>query len=231
MRRDDSDNSPLAPTSALPAPASRIVAALEPLLTDQRRARIGQVIAARSNAVVAVLDGLIDPHNISAVLRSADAFGVHEVHLIQHPEPFLASSRISQGADRWVSVVTHKSAQSCVNALRARGHRIFTAATEGTMCPADLAREPHPAIVFGNEHAGVSPELRALSDGTYTIPMRGFVGSLNVSVAAAITLFSAMQGRSGNLGDQATQELRARYCLLSVPEAEAIVAEHMRRHP
>jgi len=231
MRRDESDLFQLAPTTARPAPAGQIVAALEPLLTEQRRARIGQVIAARSSAVVAVLDGLIDPHNISAVLRSADAFGVNEVHLIKRPEPFLAAPRISQGADRWVSVVTHDSAEGCVKALRARGHRIFTASADGALGPDDLAREPRPAVVFGNEHAGVSRELRDLSDGTYAIPMRGFVPSLNVSVAAAITLFSAMHGRSGNLSDQETLELRARYCLLSVPEAEAVVAEHIRRHP
>lgn len=231
MRRDDSDNFSIAPTPALPAPAARIVAALEPLLTEQRRVRIEQVIAARSNAVVAVLDGLIDPHNISAVLRSADAFGVNEVHLIKRPEPFLASPRISQGSDRWVRVVTHDSALDCVRALRARGHRIFTASMDGAVRPEDLAREPRAAIVFGNEHAGVSAQLRELSDGTYAIPMCGFVQSLNVSVAAAITLFAAMQGRKGNLDAQATEELRARYCLLSVPEAEAIVAEHMRRHP
>jgi len=229
MRRDDPDTFQLPDTVTLPAQARTVIAALEPLLTEQRRARIEQVIAARSSAVVAVLDGLIDPHNVSAVLRSADAFGVLDVHLIDRPEPFLAAPRISQGADRWVSVVTHNSVEACVRALRARGHRIFVAAVDGVLGPEALAREPAPAIVFGNEHAGVSAELRALADGTYAIPMRGFVQSLNVSVAAAITLHAAMQGRPGNLDAQATEELRARYCLLSVPQAEAIVAEYLRR--
>jgi tRNA (guanosine-2'-O-)-methyltransferase len=83
--------------------------------------------------------------------------------------------------------------------------------------------------VFGNEHAGVSEELRHLADGTYAIPMQGFVQSLNVSVAAAITLFAATRGRPGDLEASERQLLRARYTLLSVPRAGEIVAEYQRR--
>jgi tRNA (guanosine-2'-O-)-methyltransferase len=229
MRRYDPQNIDLAGVAPLPAAASTVIAALEPLLTDKRRARIEQVIAARSSAVAAVLDGLIDPHNVSAVLRSADAFGVQTVHLIARPEPFVASPRVSQGSDRWVSLIEHDSVSACVHALRERGHRILVAAADGVLGPEALAREPKPAIVFGNEHAGVSAELRDLADGTYAIPMRGFVQSLNVSVAAAITLYAAMQGRTGNLTPAAATELRARYCVLSVPHADEIVAEYLRR--
>jgi tRNA (guanosine-2'-O-)-methyltransferase len=230
MRRDDPEAIDLTVATPLPAAAPTVIAVLEPLLTEARRERIEQVIAARSTAVAAVLDGLIDPHNVSAVLRSADAFGVQAVHLIARPERFLASSRVSQGADRWVSLIEHESPTACVHALRARGHRIFVAAVDGRLGPEALAREPRPAIVFGNEHAGVSADMRDLADGTYAIPMRGFVQSLNVSVAAAITLFAAMQGRPGQLDAQAAEELRARYCVLSVPHADEIVAEYLRRH-
>lgn len=233
MRRDDSDTFRLPDdNSCLPAPAPVVIAALEPLLTDERRSRIDAVLRARSRAVVAVLDGLIDPHNISAVLRSADAFGVQELHLIERLEPYLASTRVAQGADRWVDVVRHRTSKDCVSALRAGGYRIFVASMEGTVGPEALASEPRVAIVFGNEHAGVSQDLRDLADGTYAIPMCGFVQSLNVSVAAAITLFSAMRGRPGDLAEPDAQELRARYCVRSVPRAEAIVNEYVRRqHP
>lgn len=216
-------------TEALPAPAEVILDKLEPLLTAERRTRIGEVIAARSTAVVAVLDRLVDPHNVSAVLRSADAFGVQQVHLIEGEEPFLATARIAQGSDRWVDVISHATTAACVRRLRADGHRIFVASMEGAVSPEALAQEPRVAIVFGSEHSGVSQELRDLADGTYAIPMCGFVQSLNVSVAAAITLFSAMQGRSGNLSPDAALQLRARYVWNSVPQAEAILAEILRR--
>lgn len=229
MRRDDPENLDLDARGLLPAPAHAVIEALEPMLTPERKRRIEQVIAARSRSVLAVLDGLIDPHNISAVLRSADAFGVQEVHLIARNDPFLVSPRVSQGADRWVDVVRHASPRACVSALHERGHKVFVAAMDGELHPDALAREPKPAIVFGNEHAGVSAELRALADGTYAIPMHGFVQSLNVSVAAAITLFAAMQGRPGDLDPAARQELYARYCVLSVDRAEEIIAEHEKR--
>jgi tRNA (guanosine-2'-O-)-methyltransferase len=229
MRRDEPDNFDLAPPEPLPADPETVLAALDPLLTDARRARIEHVIAARARAVVAVLDGLIDPHNVSAVLRSADAFGVQQVHLIARADPFLASPRVSQGADRWVDVIRHASPRACVSALHALGYKVYVAAMDGALRPEALADAPKVAIVFGNEHAGVSEELRHLADGTYAIPMQGFVQSLNVSVAAAITLFAATRGRPGDLEASERQLLRARYTLLSVPRAGEIVAEYQRR--
>jgi tRNA (guanosine-2'-O-)-methyltransferase len=229
MRRDAPDNFDLSSAAPLPASAADVVAALDPLLTDERRTRIQQVLAGRSRAVTAVLDGLLDPHNVSAVLRSADALGVEQVHLIERPERFRVSPRVSQGAYRWVGVTRHASERACVDALRARGHRIFVATMDGKVRPEALATEPRPALVFGNEHTGVSDSLRDLADGTFAIPMCGFVQSLNVSVAAAISLFAAMSGRPGDLEEDAAEDLRARYCMQSVPLAEAIVAEYLRR--
>jgi tRNA (guanosine-2'-O-)-methyltransferase len=229
MRRDTPEQLDLAGASALPAAAADVIAALEPLLTPERKLRIDQVIGARSRNVVAVLDGLNDPHNISAVLRSADAFGVQDVHVVARNDPFFVYSRVSQGADRWVDMVRHASPTACVSALRERGHKVYIAAMDGALRPEALAAEPKPAIVFGNEHVGVSDELRALADGSYAIPMQGFVQSLNVSVAAAITLFAAMQGRPGDLDADARHTLYARYCVLSVPRADEIIAEYQKR--
>lgn len=229
MRRDATDVSELPDETALPADVATIIAALDPFLTEERRRRIASVIAARTRAVVPILDGLIDPHNVAAVMRSADAFGVQEVHLLAGPETFLASRRVSQGTDRWVDVVRHASPSACASFLRQRGYRLYVAAMDGAVEPSALAREARVAVVFGNEHGGVSEEMRALADGTYTIPMRGFVQSLNVSVAAAITLYSAMQGRPGELGPEERETLRARYLLASVPRALDLLAEHLRR--
>jgi tRNA (guanosine-2'-O-)-methyltransferase len=176
-----------------------------------------------------VLDGLLDPHNVSAVLRSADAFGVQEVHLIDRSEAFLVSPRITQGSDRWLDVVSHASPLACVLALRRRGHRVFVATMDGGVDPDALANEPRPAIVFGNERDGASREIIDLADATYTIPMQGFVQSLNVSVAAAITLHAAMRRRAGDLDPASREVMYARYCMLSVPRADEILAESLRR--
>ena len=229
MRRDVPESFEVTADQGLPAAPETVCAALEPMLTEARRRRIAEVIAARSSSVVPVLEGLIDPHNVAAVLRSAEAFGLQEVHLIRGPLPFLASQRVAQGTQRWVDVVEHASAADCVSGLRARGYRVYVAAMDGDVPPDALAALPRVAVVFGNEHAGVSDDLRELADGTYTIPMRGFVQSLNVSVAAALTMFAAMRDRPGDLSGEQRLLLRARFCMASVPQAHEIVAEHLRR--
>jgi tRNA (guanosine-2'-O-)-methyltransferase len=228
VRRHPDELDPLV-RQPLPASAEHVLEALEPMISSERRARIGSVVAARTRAVVPVLDGLIDPHNIAAVLRSADAFGVHEVHVIERDTTFMATRRIAQGTERWIDVVRHVSPEACVAALRARGHRVYVAAMDGTLGPSDLRQLPRVAVVFGNEHLGVSDAMRKLADGTYTIPMLGFVQSLNVSVAAAITLFAARGDRPGDLEPQDQCELRARFVMQSVPRADEVVREHLRR--
>jgi tRNA (guanosine-2'-O-)-methyltransferase len=214
---------------ALPADAALVIEALDPLLTDERRARIASVIATRTRSIVPVLDGLLDPHNIAAVLRSAEAFGVHEVHVIENAAALMATRRVAQGTERWIDVVRHATAAECVRALREQGYRVYVAAMDGAVHPNDLQAMPRVAVVFGNEHLGVSSEMRALADGTYTIPMLGFVQSLNVSVAAAITLFAARTGRQGDLSAEQRLDLHARFAMQSVPRAGEVVREHLRR--
>lgn len=219
---------PLGPP-ALPATAAQVVAALTPLLTTARLTRIDAVVRKRTRSIVPVLDGLIDPHNIAAVLRSADAFGVQDVHVIERDSPFLASHRVAQGTEQWLDVIRHEDAEACAGHLRAHGYRLLWASMEGEVTPENLQESARIAIIFGNEHAGVSPEVERLCDGRYTIPMRGFVESLNVSVASAITLHAATAGRAGGLSPEEQLVLRARFMMLSVDRAADIVAEYQRR--
>lgn len=229
MRRDDPEAKQLAGPVVLPAPAACVIAALSPLLTQERLARIEASVQGRTRNVVVVLDAVDDPRNVAAVLRSADAFGVQEVHLIEGSQPFLASRRITQGAERWLDVVRHDTPEACVGSLRRRGFRVYVATMDGQVSPANLRETDKIAVVFGNEQSGVGETIAALSDGRYTIPMHGFVKSLNVSVAAAITLYSATQGRRGDLSEPERTELRACFMMLSVEAAEQVVAEHLHR--
>lgn len=205
------------------------MAALSPLLTAHRLARIDSVLDSRVESVVPVLDGLIDPHNVAAVLRSADAFGVQQVHLIAGEVDSLASQRVAQGTERWLDVVQHDDAATCARALHDAGHRIYVAAMDGELEPEQLANIERVAIIFGNEHSGVSSEMAELADGSYRVPMCGFVESLNVSVATAITLRAACMGRQGDLSASRRLNLRARFMMLSVDRADEIVAEYRRR--
>ncbi len=212
---------------ALPAPAAIVIEALGSLVTEARRARIEAVVDRRTFGVVPVLEEITDPHNASAVLRSADAFGVQRVHVIEGPHGFKAARAVSKGTDRWLDVVRHASAEACVRRLHAAGYQVSVATMGGTLSPSDLASLDRVALVLGNEHRGPSPAMRELANSTCAIPMAGFVESLNVSVAAAVLLFGATAGRGGDLTDDERQELVARYLMASVRDAERAVAQHM----
>jgi tRNA (guanosine-2'-O-)-methyltransferase len=232
MRRDNPEVAQLVPEAQrapLPASARVVIEALAPLATDERKARIEAVIAGRTRRVIPVLERLSDPHNTAAVLRSADAFGAQEVHVVETAERFVASTRVAKGSERWLDLVCHANTDACVDALHARGYRVLVAAMDGEVEPQALAALGPVAVVFGNEHAGVSAAMRARADGAYRIPMRGFVESLNVSVAAAITLSTALRGVPGDLDEADRETLRARFLLQSIDQAEAIVREHVRR--
>lgn len=229
MKRNHPDAIQLGATAPLPAPADAIVRVLSPLVTEARLARMESVIARRTRSLIPVLEDLIDPHNGAAVLRSADAFGCHEVQVIEGEHPFAVSHRVTRGTHRWLDLVRHRSTEACLAHLSARGYQVFVAAMDGTLTPEDLARVPKAAIVFGNEHRGASEAVRQASAGTYAIPMVGFVESLNVSVASAITLYVASRGRHGDLDDDARMEIRARFLLGQVKDAERIVAERASR--
>ena len=225
MRRDAPEVSIVGELPPLPAAAARVVELLGPLVTPARYARIDGVVRARTRSLIPVLEDLADPHNGAAILRSADAFGCHEVHLVEKRHRFAVSRHVSRGTERWLELVRHANAEACASALRARGYEIYVAAMDGTLTPEELAERPKAAVVFGNEHFGASSAMREHAHGTYAIPMAGFVESLNVSVASAITLYVAARGRQGDLDEAAQMEIRARMLLSQVKDAEQIVRE------
>jgi tRNA (guanosine-2'-O-)-methyltransferase len=229
MRRDGPEVHALARPAPLPAPADDVVRVLSPLIVDERLARLEDVLAGRTRDVVVVLEAVDDPRNVSAVMRSADAFGVQEVHLARGELPFQASKLVSQGADQWLDLIEHPDGVSAVGALAARGFRVYAATMDGEVGPSALAAIDKVAIVFGNEQRGASAAVIDACDGRYTIPMRGFSQSLNVSVAAAITLQAATAGRQSRLTPEQRQALRARFMLLSVPRGEEIVRDQLER--
>lgn len=214
----------------LPASVEETTAILGAVITPRRLARIREVASRRMRAVVPVLEGVGDPHNASAILRSADAFGIQQVHVVpggpdSGAETFRASRRITKGTHRWLDLMRHDDTEGCVRWLKDAGYAIYVASMEGTTRLEELADLPRVSIVFGNEHAGPSEAIRAAADGTYSIPMRGFVESLNVSVAAAITLHAVTEGRPGDLSESEQEALVARLLFRNVPDAAQIVSQ------
>jgi tRNA (guanosine-2'-O-)-methyltransferase len=168
-------------------------------LSEQRKNKIRSVLAHRQKGLELVLNNIHDPHNVSAILRSCDAFGVNSVHLFYDREAFppLAKSS-SSSAKKWVDRVRHTDPKAMIDSLHARGYQCIATGFSETARPLpdwDLTRPT--AIVMGNEHRGVDENVARLVDGELYIPMFGMVQSLNVSVAAATILYEAMRQRLG----------------------------------
>jgi len=190
---------------------------LGPILTDERRDRIEHILSHRLRSVVLVLDHLSDPHNRAAILRTAEAMGVQEVHVIQPDGQWPLSRRVTQGCHKWLDVVIYSSHAPCVERLRRRGY-VLMEATEKTAAPAGPSIDAGQpvALCLGNEHAGVTSELRRCCTGQLGVPMWGFTRSLNVSVAAALLIGQLTEGRARGLEKDDEDRLRARYYALSV---------------
>lgn len=183
---------------------------LERFLLERRVARLKSVAAHRCSSLTIVLDQLHHPHNISAVLRSADAFGLQTIHLVGNNIEI--NSEITLGAERWLTVQQHDSAKKLIATLRQEGFRLV--ALQALSCNStDVESRSLPvtelpfgqklALVFGNEKNGISSPFSEAADYFAYIPMFGFVESLNVSVAAGICFFCASLFRAkaeGGLG-------------------------------
>jgi tRNA (guanosine-2'-O-)-methyltransferase len=149
------------------------------------------VLDSRLGAVRVVVENVHDPHNISAVLRSAEALGVQHVHVVEAASGFGLSRRITRGAHKWLTVHRHHHFSECSSMLRNEGFRLYAAMLGHGAVPLEAIPVDVPvALVFGNEKEGVSPDALAACHGCYTIPMAGFVQSFNISVAAAVSLYS-----------------------------------------
>jgi len=156
-----------------------------------RWAKIEAVLDRRLGTVRAVVENLHHPHNMSAVLRTCEALGVQHVHAVETAGDFTISRRITRGAHKWLSLHRHQTIEQCAGELRQAGCRLYAAMLDPMALPLEEVPVDEPvALLFGNEKRGVSDEARALCDGSYIIPMAGFVQSFNISVAVAVSLYS-----------------------------------------
>ena len=161
----------------------------ERFVMPERLERMRAVLAERSTWVVPVFENMHKEHNAAAVIRTCDAFGIAEAHFIEGKKSYGIHPDVAMGAKAWVHKRNWTSTEECFRALRAEGYCIVgTRLCDDAYTPEELPLDRPLAIVFGNELAGLSPEAAAACDVFVRIPMRGFVESLNLSVAAAIIL-------------------------------------------
>jgi tRNA (guanosine-2'-O-)-methyltransferase len=191
------------------------------LLSERRVARIAAVVAARVRGVTVALESVHDPHNLAAVLRTAEGLGLTDVHAVAAKGGFRPNASVTQGADKWIDLHLHRDAEACADVLEGEGYTLIGAQLADAARPLhELTFERRTALCFGNEHEGLSGAMARRCQGFFRIPMAGFSQSFNVSVAVGISLAAAMdwrrrQGLGGDLGEADQAALRERFYRLA----------------
>ena len=168
-------------------------------MTPERREKIQTVLSKRQNDITIVLENVFDPHNISAVMRTCDAVGVQELYVLNTkiPRHKKWGAKSSSSAAKWLTVYQFENAEECFSELKKKYSKILTTHLSSdavNLYQIDLTQPV--ALVFGNEHSGVSEEIRKLADGNFIIPQSGIIRSLNISVACAVTLYEAYRQKA-----------------------------------
>ena len=186
-------------------------------MTPERLTRINSVLDKRQSDLTVALENVFDPHNISAVMRTCDAVGVQDIYILNTriPPHKKWGAKSSSSAAKWLTIHQFDNAEECFSILRKRYSTILTTHLSHdavSLYSLDLCKST--ALVFGNEHSGVSDEIRALADGNFIIPQVGIIRSLNISVACAVSLYEAQRQKhlaghydSRKLGSERVDEL------------------------
>lgn len=176
--------------------------------TERRKQKLRSVLSRRQPDLTVVMENIHDPHNVSAVLRSCDAVGIMQVELLYNVEKFpRLGKKSSSSANKWLYIRKHTMVEECYATLRSEGFKILaTHLGSEAVSLYDIDFTGKVALVFGNEHRGVTDEAARQADGNVVIPMVGMIQSLNISVACAVSLYEVMRQRLRN-GDYAAPKL------------------------
>lgn len=199
------------------------------MMTPERKKRFKEVVRQRQPGLTVVLENVHDPHNIAAVLRTSDSVGIYRIYALytgrfEPPKSTKLGKRASAGARRWVDVYCYSDAEACFTDIRTHCDTILgTHLTEQAQGLYDMDLTQRVALVFGNEHDGLSEEVIRLCDGNFHIPQAGMSRSLNISVACAVTLYEAFRQRQ-------EAGLYAEMSRLTSNQQETLWQEYERRH-
>lgn len=168
-------------------------------MTPERSEKLLRVLKNRQAGLTVVMENIEDPHNISAVMRSCDAVGIQDLYILNNriPRHKRFGPRSSSSAAKWLTVHQFTDTEECMSVLRKKYDAVLAthlSAEAKSLYDIDLTK--NTALVFGNEHYGVTDEIRGLCDGTFMIPQAGIIQSLNISVACAVTIYEAYRQRS-----------------------------------
>ena len=165
---------------------------LRRFMGEERMATLQRALDGRTDYAAVCLENTFHPQNASAIMRTCEAFGIQNIHTIQEHCRFNPNVNIVRGTDKWIDMHSYGTTTEALTALKTAGYRIVATsphAEDRTPDTFDVTSGPF-VLVFGTEQEGISDEVRAAADEFIKIPMQGMVESLNVSVSAAVLLYT-----------------------------------------
>lgn len=213
--------------------AIAVMAYLESFVTPERCAKMDAVLAQRTRYLTVVAEDFHDPHNASALLRTCESLGLQDVHVVENYNTFKARVGAASGATKWVTRHHYgepgaDNTLACCEKLRSQGYLLVATSPHVRAVPPEvLPLDQKLAIIFGSERNGVSARAIDTADLLLKIPMVGFVESLNVSVSAAVCLYTLSRRLRSldvpwQLSDREKQALRLDWIRQSVQHSQAL---------
>ncbi len=214
---------------------------LSEFISEDRWRLFQSVIQYRTRYITVALEDIYQPHNASAVLRSCDCFGVHDVHIIENRNVYTVNPGVSLGASKWLWMKKYNLLENnslvAVDALRKAGYRIVatTPHTEDIELQDFDLDTGKVALFFGTEMQGLSSELLQNADEYLRIPMYGFTESFNISVSAAIILQNLTSRLRDStidwkLSDTDKQDILLQWIRATVKRCDLIEADFNKRN-
>ena len=169
-------------------------------MTSERKEKLTRVLQHRQADITVVFENVEDPHNIAAVLRTCESAGIQDVYILNDASPSHSKlgknlgAKTSSSAWKWLTIYYYDNLENCIRDLRKEGYKLMATSLSAEavdLYEVDFTQKT--ALVFGNEHNGVSDELLHLCDGNFLIPQVGIIRSLNISVACAISIYEAFR--------------------------------------
>ena len=167
-------------------------------ITDERKERFEEVLAYRTRHITVVLEDIFQPHNASAVLRSCDLNGVQDIHIIENNYTFDINPDVVMGSTKWLDIHRYNeldfNTPTVIDHLKSQGYQIVaTCPHRDDFTPDTLPLDRPIALVFGTEKTGITDYVMDHADRYVRIPMYGFTESYNISVSAAVLMYTLTQ--------------------------------------
>ena len=215
-----------------------IIDYLSGFINEERRERLRDILRKRTRHITVVLEDIYQPQNASAVLRTCECLGIQEIHVIENHHEYRLNPAVVQGASKWIELVRYNQAgedntRACIEDLRQRDYRIIAMdPAPGGKTPEQLDVSEKLALCFGSEEPGLSGTLQDLADDTVRIPLHGFTQSYNLSVSAAISLYSLVttlrnSGVNWQLGAGDATGLYIKWLAQSTPSGQQLLEDYL----